>query len=168
MSALEQRRRCFLLSLGGRGISPALKPGTAAAQAATPQGCVLGAGEGEHLIHFRDHGNIFIKFGVPTGSANVAMGTQQVTLGPGIPIHRHWRSDEAFYILQGAGTVTLNDVPHAFEQGTRIFIPKNSWHGFQNPGHELLLLWKVMPAGLDGFFRDTCTPLRVPTRQLTR
>ena len=26
-----------------------------------PQGYVLGAGEGEHLIHFRDGGNIFIK-----------------------------------------------------------------------------------------------------------
>jgi hypothetical protein len=26
-----------------------------------PQGYVLGGGEGEHLIHFRDGGNIFIK-----------------------------------------------------------------------------------------------------------
>jgi hypothetical protein len=26
----------------------------------------------------------------------------------------------------------------------------------------------MMPAGLDGFFRDTCTPPGVPPRQLTR
>ena len=28
---------------------------------AAPQGYVLSAGDGEHLIHFRDGGNIFIK-----------------------------------------------------------------------------------------------------------
>ncbi|HEV2697510.1 MAG TPA: hypothetical protein VGU90_05920 [Terriglobales bacterium] len=34
--------------------------------------------------------------------------------------------------------------------------------------HELLLLWVVTPAGLDGFFRDTCSPPGVPPKQLTK
>lgn len=76
--------------------------------------------------------------------------------------------DEAFYILEGAGIFLLNDVPHPFERGATIFIPRNSWHGFINSDHELLLLWIVAPNGLDGFFRETCTPPGVPPKQLTR
>jgi hypothetical protein len=38
--------------------------------------------------------------------------------------------------------------------------------GFANPDRELLLLWIMAPAGLDGFFRDTCSP--PGAKQLTR
>ena len=76
--------------------------------------------------------------------------------------------DEAFYVLEGNGIFTLNDAQHPFGKGGTIFIPKNAWHGFANPDHELLLLWIMAPAGLDGFFRDTCNPPGVPPKQLTR
>ena len=168
MNAFEQERRTLLLGLGCLGISQVLPQGVAPAQAASPQGYVLGPTEGEHLIHFRDHGNIYIKVGSATGSDGLALGTQQVTLGAGIPIHRHRRMDEAFYVLEGSGVLTLNDVPHTFEKGGTIFIPRNAWHEFSNPDHELLLLWIMSPAGLDGFFRDTCTPPGVPPKQLSR
>ena len=138
------------------------------AQTAASQGYVLDATEGEHLVHFRDAGNIFIKVGPATGSDSLALGTQQVPVGTGIPIHRHFRMDEAFYVLEGSGIFTLNDVRHPFEKGGTIFIPRNAWHGFANPDHELLLLWIMAPAGLDGFFRDTCNPPGVPPKQLTR
>jgi quercetin dioxygenase-like cupin family protein len=168
MNALEQNRRSFLFAMGGLGISQALPHGIARAQAAGPQGYVLGATEGEQLVHFRDHGKILIKVGSATGSDNLALGTQQVTVGAGIPIHRHLQMDEAFYVLEGSGIFILNDVRHSFEKGGTIFIPKNSWHGFANPDHELLLLWIMSPAGLDGFFRDTCTPPGVSPKQLTK
>ena len=168
MTGTEQKRRSFLYSLAGLGISPVLVQGILEAQTAAQQGYVLSAGEGEHLVHFRDRGNIFIKIGSATGSDNLAMGTQQVMAGSGIPVHRHFQMDEAFYILEGSGTFTLNDVPHPFGKGATIFIPKNSWHGFANPDHELLLLWMVTPAGLDGFFREVCNPPGVPPKKLTR
>ena len=41
------------------------------------------------------------------------------------------------------------------ERGGTVFIPKNAWHGFATPEHELLLLWIMAPAGLDSFFRET-------------
>ena len=44
------------------------------AQTAASQGYVLGATEGEHLVHFRDAGNIFIKVGPATGSDSLALG----------------------------------------------------------------------------------------------
>ena len=137
-------------------------------ESAAPQGYVLGATEGEHLVHFRDAGNIVIKLGPATGSDKFALGTQQVRVGVGIPTHRHLLADEAFYVLEGRGIFTLNDTPHPFEKGGTIFIPRNAWHGFANPDHELLLLWIMAPPGLDGFFRDTCSPPDAPPKQLTR
>jgi quercetin dioxygenase-like cupin family protein len=137
-------------------------------QTAASGGYVLGATEGEHLVHFRDAGNILIKAGSATGSDNLCLGTQQVPVGAGIPIHRHLQMDEAFYVLEGSGIFTLNDAQHPFEKGGTIFIPRNAWHGFANPDYELLLLWIMAPAGLDGFFRDTCNPPGVPPKQLTR
>ena len=134
----------------------------------SPQGYVLGATGGEHLVHFRDLGNILIKVDPLTGSGNLALGTQQVPAGAGIPIHRHFEMDEAIYVLEGSGTCALNDVSHPFEKGGTIFIPKTVWHGFANPNEELLLLWIVAPAGLEGLFRATCNPPGVPRQQLSR
>jgi len=107
-------------------MSQVLMQGIIEAQAAARQGYTLGATEGEHLIHFRDHGNIFIKVGSATGSDNLALGTQQVMVGTGIPIHRHFQMDEAFYVLEGSGVFILNDVRHSFEKGGTVFIPRNS------------------------------------------
>ena len=153
---LPTDRRSFLFALGALGIVQGL-PIDAVAQSTTLNGFVLAPAEGEHLIHFRDHGNIFIKISAGT----LAMGTQQVMHGSGIPVHRHLHMEEAFYILEGSGTCTLDDVPHSFEKGATIFIPRNTWHGFANPDQEVLLLWIMSPAGLDGFFRETCSPPRL-------
>jgi quercetin dioxygenase-like cupin family protein len=158
----------LFFALGGLGVNPFLPGVFAAGQPGGKRASVLGPAEGEHLVHFRDRGDIFIKLGRATGSSELAAGTQQVMVGTGIPIHRHFKMDEAFYVLEGGGTVLLNEVRHSFGKGATIFIPTNTWHGFENPDRELLLLWIVSPAGLDGFFRDTCSPPGVPAKGLTR
>ena len=168
MNAFDQKRRSFLFSVGVLGMSQVLPQGVIGAEVAARQGYVLGATEGENLVHFRDHGKISIKVGSATGSDKLALGTQQVMVGTGIPIHRHFQMDEAFYVLEGSGIFILNDVRHSFEKGGSIFTPENSWHGFENPDHELFLLWIASPPGLDGFFRDTCNPPGVPPKQFTR
>jgi quercetin dioxygenase-like cupin family protein len=134
---------------------------------AAPRGYVLGASRGEHLIHFRDGGDIFIMAGSATGSDNFAMGTQQIKAGGGIPVHRHLHMEEAFYVLDGNGECMLDDTRHVISRGASIFIPRNTWHGFSTPDHELVLLWTMTPGGLDGFFRETCSLPGVPPKQLT-
>jgi quercetin dioxygenase-like cupin family protein len=146
-------------------VSPGL---SAAEQQPSKQGNALDPDQGEHLIHFRDGGNIVIKVSAATGSDHLAVGTQQVKVGIGVPIHRHFQMEESFYVLDGRGFFILEGVRQPIQQGSTIFIPKNHWHGFANPDHELLLLWTASPADLDGFFRETCSPPGVPTKQLTR
>ena len=124
----DPHRRSFLLSTAALGLTQVLPPGALEAQTPSPHGFVLAPAEGEHLIHFRDRGNVFIKLGSATGSPNLAVGTQQVMRGAGIPIHRHYKMDETFYVLEGSGTLTLDDVPHPFAQGSTLYIPKNTWH----------------------------------------
>jgi quercetin dioxygenase-like cupin family protein len=120
MIAIEQNRRSFLFGLGASAQADYWRKVCRQVR----QGYVLGPTEGEHLVHFRDHGNIYIKIGSATGSDGLALGTQQVKVGASIPIHRHLRMDEAFYVLEGGGVLTLNDVPHTFEKGGTIFIPQ--------------------------------------------
>jgi quercetin dioxygenase-like cupin family protein len=152
MAGTNQSRRAFALGLAGLGVAHALAPAKAKARAGAPGGYVLGPTEGEHLI--LRGGNIFIKADPRTGSSGLAMGTQQILPGVGIPIHRHFEMDEAFFVIDGGGTFVLEDVRHPIEKGASIFIPKNAWHGFENKDRELLLLWIVAPPGLEAFFRE--------------
>jgi len=168
MERYDRERRSFLFALGGLGVSQMLPHDVTDGRATVRPGGVLGRDEGEHLIHFRDRANVFVKIGATTGSTNVALGTQQVMAGSGIPVHRHLKMDEAFWVLEGSGVVTLEDVRHPFEKGATIFIPRNTWHGFENPQHKVLLLWVVTPVGLDSFFRETCSPVGKPPKELTR
>ncbi len=130
------------------------------------RGYVLGPSEGEHLI--LRGGSIFIKAAPSRGSNNLALGTQQVLVGVGIPIHRHFQMDEAFSVIGGSGTFILDDARHPIEKGATIFIPKNAWHGFENADRELLLLWIVAPPGLEAFFRELAAPPGVPEKSRTK
>ena len=166
MISLGMHRRFILLVAGGFAVGQVLLPGRANAQAAAPKGYVIGPNEGEHLI--QRGGSIFIKTDPTKGSNDLAMGTQQVLVGVGIPIHRHVDMDEVFYVVDGAGTFILNDVPHPIQKGDSIFIPRNTWHGFQNPDRELLLLWIVAPPGLAAFFREFAAHPGAPPVQRTK
>jgi uncharacterized cupin superfamily protein len=75
--------------------------------------------------------------------------------------------DEFIYVVEGSGTVILNDARHAIEKGGTIFVPKGSWHAFENPGGELVILWAVSPTGQEEFFRAISSRPGEPPRHLT-
>jgi len=166
MNSLRVCRRSIILGAAGVAAGQVLPPTIVNAQGSAPKGYVFGPNEGEHLI--QRGGNIFIKTDPTQGSNGVAIGTQQILVGVGIPVHRHFEMDEAFYVIDGGGTFVLNDAPHPIEKGSSIFIPKNAWHGFQNPDRELILLWVVAPPGLEAFFREVATRPGVPPVQRTK
>jgi quercetin dioxygenase-like cupin family protein len=155
----------FFVGMVGAGIVLAILQDKANAQRGV-QGYMLAANEGEHLV--RNGGSIFIKVAPSRGSDNLALGTQQVPVRAGIPVHQHTEMDEVFYVLEGSGTFILNDSRQTVEKGGTIFIPKGAWHGFENPANEMLLLWAVTPAGLEGFFREVASPPGETPKSITR
>lgn len=130
------------------------------------QGYVLGPAEGEHLI--RNAGSIFIKVDPSKGSNNMALGTQQVPIRAGIPVHQHNEADEVLFVLEGAGFGLLGDARVSVEKGSAIYVPNGVWHGVENPDRELLLLWVVAPPGVEAFFREVSSAPGAPPKQLTR
>ena len=111
-----ERRHAFL-GAAGLVASQTLSSIQVNAQGLAPKGFVFGPTEGEHLI--QRGGHIFIKADPTTGSNSIAMGTQQILRGVGIPIHRHFEMDEAFYVVDGGGTFLLEEQRLSIERGAR-------------------------------------------------
>jgi mannose-6-phosphate isomerase-like protein (cupin superfamily) len=130
------------------------------------QGYVLGPTEGEHLI--RSAGSLLIKVDPSRGSSSMALGTQQVPIGAGIPVHQHNEADEVLFVLEGTGFGILGDARMSIEKGSAIYVPTGVWHGVENPDGELLLLWVVAPPGVEAFFREVSSVPGAPPKQLTR
>jgi quercetin dioxygenase-like cupin family protein len=124
---------------------------SAEAQRAATQGYVLRANEGETLV--RPGGNIVIKADPTKGSTGMAMGTQHLKGGAGIPVHRH-EQDEILFVQEGGGTAIMGESRQPVEKGATIFIPKGVWHGVEKTASDTHLLWIVTPPGLEGFFRE--------------
>jgi quercetin dioxygenase-like cupin family protein len=130
------------------------------------QGYVLRPRGGERFM--QRGGEMFINVDPTRGSNALAVGTQQIPVGVGIPIHRHFEMDEAFYVLDGAGTFILNDVRHGIEKGASIFLPRTAWHGFENADRELNLLWVVTPPQFPGLIREIAAPPGFPAKTRTK
>jgi quercetin dioxygenase-like cupin family protein len=128
------------------------------------RGYVLGAEDGERLMN--PSGEVIYKVDPSRGSDNVTLGTQRVPPAAGIPRHRHAYMDEFFYVLEGSGTVHLNDERLPIKKGDTIFIPKGSWHAFENPG-ELFLLFATTPTGQESYTRAISSRPGDPPRHLT-
>jgi mannose-6-phosphate isomerase-like protein (cupin superfamily) len=144
------------------------------------QGYVLGPDEGEHLIRSAAQaapqgeaparaggGSIFIKVDPRRGSAGVSLGTQHLPPATGIRVHRHFDSDEVLFVLDGAGFGILEEARLPLEKGSCMYIPKGAWHGIENPGSDLWLLWVVTPPGLEELLREVASPAGSQPRQLT-
>ena len=151
MTSRAVARRTIVFGAAGLAASSHLLARSARAQSGNPAGHVLKPNEGEHLI--QRGGNIFIKADPSRGSKGLAMGTQQILVGIGIPVHRHFEMDEAFYVVEGGGTFLLQDARHPIEKGDSIFIPKNAWHGFKIQIANCSCSGSLRP-GLEAFFRE--------------
>jgi quercetin dioxygenase-like cupin family protein len=132
---------------------------------AETRGYVFGATDGERLMN--TSGEVILKVDPSRGSDNLSLGTQRVPPGAGIPRHRHAYMDEFFYVLGGSGTVLLNDERLPIQKGDTIFIPKGSWHAFENLGDELFLLFATTPTGQENYTRAISSRPGEPPKHLT-
>ena len=75
---------------------------------------------------------ITIKVDPRTGSPKMALGTQALDAGVGIPLHRHEHEDEVLFVHDGRGVAILRDQRQIVEKGDSIYIPHGVWHGVEN------------------------------------
>jgi len=123
---------------------------------------------GEGTVLSRGPGNTIIITVEPTrGATGMAMGTQTLEPGAGIPVHRHEREDEVLFVHDGRGTAVVGDERTAVARGDTIFIPRGAWHGIETNADRVDILWTVSPPGLEAFFRETSALPGEPPKGLT-
>ena len=85
-----------------------------------------------------------------TGAANAR--------GP--PPHRHLAEDELFFIYAGEIVFTADGVTCTVGAGESVFVPRGVVHAYRNDsGEEARMVAVYTPAGMEGWFREVCTPV---------
>jgi mannose-6-phosphate isomerase-like protein (cupin superfamily) len=80
--------------------------------------------------------------------------------GGGPPPHVHSREDEAFYILEGEITFTINGERVVATAGMFANLPVGTPHSFKNESNKpAKMLVTVAPAGLEKMFMEIAVPL---------
>lgn len=89
-----------------------------------------------------------------------AMWEAIVSPGGGPPPHIHSREEEAFYILDGEITFTVNEEKIVAKAGAFANMPVGTPHSFKNESDQpAKMLISVAPAGLEQMFFEVGVPL---------
>jgi len=118
-----------------------------------PKMVALKAGEPAELPY--DAGTA--RFLVSSEDTNGAWSLVELKEMPGYKtnLHRHNYTDEAFYVLEGALTVKINDKISEYPAGSYVLIPRGTPHAQGNRGKvPVKLLLTMTPGGFERSFKD--------------
>jgi quercetin dioxygenase-like cupin family protein len=76
------------------------------------------------------------------------------------PRHRHSREDELVYILAGRVRFAIDGVTRECAAGDCVVLPRGGEHAYRVASATALPLVVVVPAGLEGYFREPGRPIR--------
>ena len=94
---------------------------------------------------------------VDPGSAGTAFAAGTQTLSPGaeIPVHKHLGRDAMLFVHKGQGRAILNERVINVVPGAMLHVPRNVWYSVRNTGTGALqIAWASSPPGLELFFRE--------------
>ncbi|MEI7593042.1 MAG: cupin domain-containing protein [Actinomycetes bacterium] len=76
-----------------------------------------------------------------TRTDSLTVGTADIKAGSSVTgaLHRH-DPPEVYYILDGQGTVFIDDEEHLVSAGSTVFVPGGAWHYVENTGETTLRL----------------------------
>jgi quercetin dioxygenase-like cupin family protein len=87
-----------------------------------------------------------------------------VGAGGGPPPHRHLAEDELFTITEGRITFTAGEKTRTVSAGESVFLPRGTRHVYRNEARTAARMIAVYsPAGMEGWFREVCTPVDDPS-----
>lgn len=105
----------------------------------------------------------FLVTGDESGGAMFALDCV-VGVGGGPPPHRHLAEDELFYVFEGTISFTTDGDTRDLSAGESVFVPRGAWHSYRNVGARAARMLAVYtPAGMEGWFREVCTPVDDPS-----
>lgn len=89
----------------------------------------------------------------------------EMTEPPGIevPLHVHYREDEAFWILEGDVTMTVGDTTVECHAGDYAFGPRGVPHRYTVGENGCRMLFILTPGGFEGLVREMGEPARART-----
>jgi quercetin dioxygenase-like cupin family protein len=89
------------------------------------------------------------------GKGTMTAGTERLPAKVAIPVHFHPQTEEFIYVLEGEGTVTLDDKVSKVSAGDMILIAPGARHGLVNTGSgNLKMLWSYNNRKMVNFFRE--------------
>jgi len=106
----------------------------------------------------------FLVTGQESGGSMFALDCL-VGAGGGPPPHRHLAEDELFTITEGSISFTAGDETRPVSAGESVFVPRGTRHFYRNEAtNPVRMIAVYTPAGMEGWFREVCTPVDDPSR----
>jgi quercetin dioxygenase-like cupin family protein len=105
-------------------------------------------------------------FVVSGGDTDGRYAVTDSTVPPGgeAPPHVHHREDEALWVLEGEVEVTVGDATVTAGPGSFVRLPRGVPHAYANTAPApVRFLTLMVPAGLEGFFREVGKPATDPS-----
>ena len=127
---------------------------------------MLSENEGEIFSPDKGGRTTMIKVSPKTGSKNLSMVIQKMPDNTRIPVHKHDYTEEVFFVKSGVGKFITEYDTILVREGNSIYIPPGHWHGFENEGDSLYLVFVVTPSGLDDFFRESNSNKKLSEKQM--
>jgi quercetin dioxygenase-like cupin family protein len=105
----------------------------------------------------------FLVTGEESGGSMFALDCL-VGAGGGPPPHRHLAEDELFTITDGGITFTFGEETRTLSAGDSVFVPRGTRHFYRHEASTAARMIAVYtPAGMEGWFREVCTPVDDPS-----
>lgn len=110
--------------------------------------------EGEHIT--AAGGKVILK--ITSDLTKDQLGIYEIRLMPGVTgaqLHYHRYMDETFIVSKGKMTIQLSDREITAEQGSIVYVPRMTPHGFSNKSDEEAVIMLLFNPGQsrEGFFR---------------
>ena len=91
---------------------------------------IVAPGDGRHLTAGSTRPTV--KVGPHLGSRLLGLLESELPPGAGFPAHVHEEYEEIFYVLQGDIDYLIGDEWATAPQGSTVFVPAGTAHGFRN------------------------------------
>lgn len=90
-----------------------------------------------------------------TTQDNMCLAELDVRPGTGVVPHLHRGEDELFYVVSGEFEIEVDGINYAAPAGTTVYVPRGTFHGFNNVGLTVgKLLSMHTPAGFERFLTE--------------